>query len=435
MSPIFISTVQPVLSRAQEAINADPEIAASAANLDVHFAFKSQDSTLIHAVSQQGHFTLSLSEESTEAFVLNAPEDSWCQFLAARLRPPFQSYWGMLRVLGHEKGVYVSGSSEAFAKYCRVWRLVLDRIRDAVHGRTRADISALSYEEGSEEDDILGRYIWVDTRYGRTKIFCEMAGDGPQHVLFLHTAGGDARQFHSLMNNKTAQERCSMHAFDLPGHGRSYPGTNQYPGGYKLDEESYLDIIGQVIQKLKLQKPIVCGASMAGHICLAVAMRAAELNVGGVIPCEASDHVSALVDHYAVDAVQNESILNPERVCGLISPTAPEVYRQLIWWIYSAQTTAIFSGDLKFYFNGWDGRDRTRCIDTKACPVYMLTGEYDYSCTVEASKATAENIPGAVFEKMHGLGHFPMTEQPTRFLPYFFRAIDFIERTRSAQDL
>lgn len=42
----------------------------------------------------------------------------------------------------------------------------------------------------------------------------------------------------------------------------------------------------------------------------------------------------------------------------------------------------------------------------------MLTGEYDYSCTTEASKATADKIPGAVFEPMKDLGHFPLTENP-----------------------
>jgi len=28
------------------------------------------------------------------------------------------------------------------------------------------------------------------------------------------------------------------------------------------------------------------------------------------------------------------------------------------------------------YFGGWDGRSRMSGIDTKKCPVYMLTGEY-----------------------------------------------------------
>ena len=60
----------------------------------------------------------------------------------------------------------------------------------------------------------------------------------------------------------------------------------------------------------------------------------------------------------------------------------------------------------------------------------MLTGEYDYSCSVEASKATADKIPGAVFEPMENLGHFPLTENPQAVLPYLLRALEFIQERR-----
>jgi hypothetical protein len=40
----------------------------------------------------------------------------------------------------------------------------------------------------------------------------------------------------------------------------------------------------------------------------------------------------------------------------------------------------------------------------------MLTGEYDYSCAVELSQATAEKIPGVKFQAMPGIGHFPFAE-------------------------
>lgn len=77
-----------------------------------------------------------------------------------------------------------------------------------------------------------------------------------------------------------------------------------------------------------------------------------------------------------------------------------------------------------------DGRGRVEKIDTTFCPVYMLTGEYDYSCTTDASKATADKIPGAVFEPMKNLGHFPLTENPKLVSPYLLRALDFIEQRR-----
>ena len=57
-------------------------------------------------------------------------------------------------------------------------------------------------------------------------------------------------------------------------------------------------------------------------------------------------------------------------------------------------------------------------IDTNRCRLFMLTGDYDYSCTTEMSAATAAKIPGARFRSMPGIGHFPFAENPALFANY-----------------
>ena len=57
----------------------------------------------------------------------------------------------------------------------------------------------------------------------------------------------------------------------------------------------------------------------------------------------------------------------------------------------------------------------------------MLTGEYDYSCTPEASQETADLIPGAELTVMPGLGHFPMSENPALFRRYLLPVLDKID--------
>ena len=52
------------------------------------------------------------------------------------------------------------------------------------------------------------------------------------------------------------------------------------------------------------------------------------------------------------------------------------------------------------------------------CPVYMLTGEYDWSNTPAMSQATCDKIPGGQHAAMKGLGHFPATENPKVFVGY-----------------
>lgn len=435
MSSFKISSFKPVLSHLETAINDDKELQASAQGRSVLFGIKASDAEQALVVTfQKGKASLELGNVSSAAFTLSARPGDWTEFFAALPKPVYQSYWGILRVLGHRDGVGIEGDMVEFGKNARIWRIVLDRARDALNGVKSEDVFGQVYSQDAEDDAIVGQYIWIETpSWGRSKVFYESAGNGPQSILFLHTAGADSRQFHSLLNNKQLQQRLSMFAFDLPGHGRSYPGSKQLPQGYTNTEEDYVESIAQVIKKLDLKRPIVSGASMAGHVCLAVAIRAHELGVSGVIPCEGAEHLPLNQPIYELPGDLNEAILNPERVCGMVSPTAPKIYERLTWHIYSSQAIQIFHGDLKFYFRGWDGRGRIEKIDTKICSVYMLTGEYDYSCTPDASKATAEKIPGAEFEMMKGLGHFPMTESPQAFIPYFLRALDFIEQAHKGK--
>jgi pimeloyl-ACP methyl ester carboxylesterase len=70
--------------------------------------------------------------------------------------------------------------------------------------------------------------------------------------------------------------------------------------------------------------------------------------------------------------------------------------------------------------------DDSAAIDTAQCAVYLMTGEYDYSCTPEAMRETAKEIAGAQAIVMTGLGHFPMSEHPERFRDYILPVLQAI---------
>ena len=136
-------------------------------------------------------------------------------------------------------------------------------------------------------DHITGRYVYIKTpTWGRCKVFYEQSGTGKQDIVFLHTAGSDGRLYHGVMNHPKMLEKCNMIAFDLPGHGRSFPYEKYSPGCHTNNEDTYIAAITAVVKALKLNKPIICGASMAGQICLAVAIRADEVGAGGSIPLQ-----------------------------------------------------------------------------------------------------------------------------------------------------
>lgn len=68
----------------------------------------------------------------------------------------------------------------------------------------------------------------------------------------------------------------------------SFPSNDLAAGAHTNTEDSYVGYITAMIKALKLNKPIVCGASMAGQICLAVAVRAKEVGAVGTIPLQGS---------------------------------------------------------------------------------------------------------------------------------------------------
>ncbi|KEF60480.1 uncharacterized protein A1O9_02041 [Exophiala aquamarina CBS 119918] len=168
-----------------------------------------------------------------------------------------------------------------------------------------------------------------------------------------------------------------MIAFDLPAHGRSFPGSKHVPGNHTNNEEAYVGTIREVVKALKLNKPIICGASMASQVCVAVPIRADEAGVGGTIPLQGCDYLPMDRQFNDKSPVCSQALFNPDWIYGMVAPQSPLVNKQLIRHMYSGQAYGIFHGDLDFYFGGFDARDRVSSINVKKCPIYFLPGEYD----------------------------------------------------------
>jgi pimeloyl-ACP methyl ester carboxylesterase len=115
-------------------------------------------------------------------------------------------------------------------------------------------------------------------------------------------------------------------------------------------------------------------------------------------------------------------------VSGLIAPQSPDGHRHETLWQYMQSGPGVFKGDLYFYRVDADLRGKLGGIDTARCPLYLLTGEYDFSCTPEDTMRTAAGIPGAKVTIMQGVGHFPMSENPAQFRRYILPVLDEIRR-------
>ncbi|KAF2637300.1 alpha/beta-hydrolase [Massarina eburnea CBS 473.64] len=392
------------------------------------FGIKSSgsDNSLLITV-ENGSAKVKTGSAKDGLFALSALPEQWEEFFKEIPVAPYQSYWGMFGMNIKQQGIEVVGDQNAFSHWTHVWRRVLELAHDAHCGPMKEDT-----QQEPEKDFLTGKYVYLNAPiWGRVKTFYEFSGEGKQHIVFLHTAGSDSRQYHGVMNDFKMRQKCTMYAFDLPGHGRSFPSQQYYPGAHTNTEDSYVGIIAAFVKTLGLRRPIICGASMAGQVCLAVAIRHKEVGAGGTIPLQGSEYLNMERQWYDRSPYVNQSLFNPEWIYGMMSPTAPAVNKQLIWHLYSGQAYGIFHGDLDFYFGGWDGRERVASIDTNSCPVFMLTGEYDWSNTPEMSQKTADKIKGAKHKAMPGLGHFPATENPAKFVPHLIEAIDYIQKVRA----
>ena len=102
-------------------------------------------------------------------------------------------------------------------------------------------------------------------------------------------------------------------------------------------------------------------------------------------------------------------------------------------WIYSQGAPGVFKGDLHYYNVDHDLAGLAATIDTTATPLYVLTGEYDWSSTPAMGQALAAAVPGATFRVMADLGHFPMCENPARFREHILPVLDEIRARHSAR--
>jgi pimeloyl-ACP methyl ester carboxylesterase len=269
--------------------------------------------------------------------------------------------------------------------------------------------------DGASFDHAVGRYVHLDLGGVSHRVYFEESGSGIP-LLLQHTAGADGRQWRHILEDEELRAQFRLIAYDLPYHGKSVPPTSWrwWAEEYRLTRQFLMSVPVTLGRALGLTRPVYMGSSIGGHLAIDLAIEHPN-EFRAVVGLEASAQTpGGFVDEFYHPAISND--FKAHLMYGLTAPMSPEQYRHETLWVYSQGAPAVFKGDLYYYSVDHDVRETASSIDTARVSVDILNGEYDWSGTPALGRALADLIPGARYQTITGLGHFPMSENPERFL-------------------
>jgi pimeloyl-ACP methyl ester carboxylesterase len=283
-------------------------------------------------------------------------------------------------------------------------------------------------------EPIVGRYINLDVEGISYRIYYEEAGEGIP-LLLGHTAGSDGRQYRFLLNDEEITSRFRVINFDLPFHGKSLPphGVEWWKEEYTMSKSKMMAFPNALSEALGLDRPVWMGSSMGGHLAIDLASNypdlwRAAISVEGALS-SAAEYVAVGMDGIRRE-YDNPKVSRTSTGAAMllnISPYSPEANVREIQWEYQCGGPGVFAGDLYYYyFDHKVSPDEARAIDTTKCMLYFLTGEYDPNTSPEETQKIADLVTGSKFTTMPQLGHFPATEDYSKFRQYLLPFLDDI---------
>lgn len=276
-------------------------------------------------------------------------------------------------------------------------------------------------------DSPVGRYLRVDLGGEEHRIYFEEAGSGIP-LLLQHTAGSHGVQWRHLFESPEITENFRLIAYDLPFHGKSVPpvGRDWWAEEYRLEGGFLRSVPLAISEALSLVQPVFMGCSVGGLLALDLAANHPDA-FRAVIAVEGALHIGGSMkglEGFWHPQVSNET--KARMMEGLTAPSSPLPYRKETVQTYAAGWPPVFFGDLWYYISEYDLRDTAAEIDTEEVGVHIFSGEYDFSATVEMGREAHEAIAGSTFCEMKGIGHFPMSENPAKFIECLLPVLEHI---------
>jgi len=283
---------------------------------------------------------------------------------------------------------------------------------------------------------VIGRYINVEIFGEQYEVYFETnehANPNGIPIICQHTAGNDGRQFRDLVLDEKLAEEFIVYAVDLPRHGKSDPPLNRdfWKEDYKLTRKWFVEYTVQFCKSLNIVNPIYMGGAIGGQLGVYLAIDHPNFFRSSIAlsPIDISPgFYHEWWDHPQVNGTDAGYAIT----YGLCGSLTSERQKHLNAWYNSQLAPGVINGDLYFYSVEHDLRDnKLPVIDTNECPLYMMSGEFDYTALPDNVKAYSERIPGSRFVEMKGLGHYPMIENYHVFRNFLLPVLNEIKNKSS----
>jgi len=226
-------------------------------------------------------------------------------------------------------------------------------------------------------------------------------------IVFVHGFPYDHTMWDKQIDELKSNYFCVT--YDIRGLGESPIGDGQYT------IESFVDDLEEIINELRLDKPVLCGLSMGGYISLRAVERN-ESNYSGMILCDTRS--SADTDEGKMKRAENIKKINSLGVKQFVNDFVPMCFAVKSITDANEEYSNVLRKSLSSNAIGVKGcllamagrTDTTSYLSKIKIPALLLCGEDDRLTPPDSMELMAEQIPGAQFEIVPGAGHMSPIE-------------------------
>jgi pimeloyl-ACP methyl ester carboxylesterase len=225
-------------------------------------------------------------------------------------------------------------------------------------------------------------------------------GAHAQSLVFLHGSGGNSGAWTEQYS--VLHKAFNIAALDLPGHGKS-------EGSGEKDILAYVLRLKEILEVLKLERPVLVGHSLGAAIALSFAVQYPR-DVSGVVAAGGGLTMPVNPDILEGFAKQPDLILDLMCKFSIAKENRPKLFGPLRESLGQARVDVV-AGDMlacsKF--------DLTGELENIRVPVLALCGVEDKMTPPASSEKIAGSIAGAKCVLIEGAGHMAMLEKPEAF--------------------